>query len=86
MGYLLSLEADRFLHFFRVEAGLPSNATPYAGWEDRKTGAGRCLGHCLSALAIIHRAAGVFTYKRDGHEVVSSPFFQRYRGRYVVYW
>jgi len=31
--YLLSLDPDRFLHMFRVTAGLPSTARPYGGWE-----------------------------------------------------
>ena len=32
-NYLLQLEPDRFLHSFRVTAGLPSEAEPYGGWE-----------------------------------------------------
>ncbi|MGA2616716.1 MAG: beta-L-arabinofuranosidase domain-containing protein [Thermoguttaceae bacterium] len=30
--YLLSLEADRLLHVFRLRAGVPSTAKPYGGW------------------------------------------------------
>src|SRR5271166_4018306 len=31
--YLLSLDVDRLLHTFRLNASLPSNAKPYGGWE-----------------------------------------------------
>src|SRR3954453_14750758 len=31
--YLLSLEPDRLLHTFRINAGLPSSAAPLGGWE-----------------------------------------------------
>ena len=31
--YLLWLNPDSLLHFYRIEAGLPSKAAPYAGWE-----------------------------------------------------
>jgi DUF1680 family protein len=54
--YLLSLEPDRFLHYFRTEAGLDARAAAYPGWESADEGAGRCLGHYLSALAIDYRA------------------------------
>src|SRR5947209_17247045 len=56
--YLLSLEPDRFLHYFRTEAGLAPKAPPYGGWESSTTGAGRCLGHYLSALSLQYRATG----------------------------
>jgi DUF1680 family protein len=56
--YLLGLEADRFLHYFRTEAGLAARAPGYPGWESAETGAGRCLGHYLSALSLQYRASG----------------------------
>ena len=30
--YLLSLDVNRLLHVFRLDAGLPSTAKPYGGW------------------------------------------------------
>jgi hypothetical protein len=41
--YMASLDLDRLLHNFRVNAGLPSTATPLGGWE-----APTCelRGHC----------------------------------------
>jgi len=32
-AYLRSLDPDRLLHNFRINAGLPSNAKPLEGWE-----------------------------------------------------
>ena len=33
LAYLLSLDPDRLLHTFRLNAGLPTTAKPYGGWE-----------------------------------------------------
>jgi DUF1680 family protein len=62
--YLLSLEPDRFLHYFRTEAGLAANAPAYPGWESANEGAGRCLGHYLSALAQQYRSTGDLRLKQ----------------------
>ena len=35
--FLLSLEPDRFLHTFRLTAGLPTSTQPYGGWETPTT-------------------------------------------------
>ena len=52
--YLKSLELDRLLHNFRVNAGLPSNATPLEGWESPKIGLrGHFVGHYLSAVSCV---------------------------------
>ena len=61
--YLLKLEPDRFLHTFRLIAGLPPKAPRYGGWESPTTGAGRCLGHYLSALAEQYAATGDARFK-----------------------
>ncbi|WP_423604846.1 beta-L-arabinofuranosidase domain-containing protein [Sphingomonas sp. MS122] len=55
--YLLSLDADRFLHNFRAGAGLPPKGAVYGGWESRGI-AGHSLGHYLSALALTHAQTG----------------------------
>ncbi len=50
--YLLSLETDRLLHTFRLNAGLPSTAQPLGGWEEPKCELrGHFIGHYLSACA-----------------------------------
>ena len=50
--YLKSLDPDRLLHNFRVNAGLPSNAKPLEGWEAPFIGLrGHFTGHYLSAIS-----------------------------------
>ncbi len=52
--YLKSLDPDRLLHNFRVNAGLPSDATPLEGWEAPGIGLrGHFTGHYLSAVSCI---------------------------------
>ena len=55
--YLLQLEPDRLLAWFRREAGLPPKAAVYPGWESLGV-AGQSLGHYLSALATMWQATG----------------------------
>ncbi|MBS1002239.1 glycoside hydrolase family 127 protein [Acetobacter persici] len=55
--YLLSLSADRLLHNFRTQAGLPARGAVYGGWEN-DTIAGHTLGHYLSALALMYAQTG----------------------------
>lgn len=55
--YLLRLEPDRLLAWFRKEAGLQPKAPVYAGWESRGV-AGHSLGHYLSACALMYRTTG----------------------------
>ena len=56
-AYLLSLEPDRLLHNYRVNAGLEPKAPTYGGWES-DTIAGHTLGHYLSALSLLHAQTG----------------------------
>ena len=70
--YLDSLAVDRLLHSFRLTAGLPSSAMPYAGWEApncelRGHFAG---GHFLSAVALA-AASGNSVLKSRGDELVA---------------
>lgn len=52
--YLKSLDPDRLLHNFRINAGLPSNARPLEGWEAPQIGLrGHFVGHYLSAVSSI---------------------------------
>ncbi len=55
--YLLSLDPDRMLAYFRVRAGMEQRAEPYGGWD----GGGRNLtghmaGHHLSAISLMYAA------------------------------
>ncbi|MGC4092676.1 MAG: glycoside hydrolase family 127 protein [Polyangiaceae bacterium] len=58
-AYLLGLDADRLLHTFRANAGLPTSAAPLGGWEapDMEL-RGHSLGHYLSACALMYAATG----------------------------
>ena len=63
-AYLLSLEPDRMMAFYRVRAGLAKKAEPYTGWD----GAGRNLtghiaGHHLSAVSLMYAATGDAKFK-----------------------
>ena len=62
-AYLLTLQPDRMLHNFRVNAGLTPKAPVYGGWESEATWAdinchGHTLGHYLSACALAYRSTG----------------------------
>jgi DUF1680 family protein len=61
-AWLKSLEADRFLAWFRKEAGLPPKGEVYGGWEQMGV-AGHCLGHYLSACAMQFAATGDEEFK-----------------------
>lgn len=61
-AWLLKLEPDRFLAWFRKEAGLEPKAEVYGGWESM-TIAGHSLGHYLSACAMQYAAAADEQFK-----------------------
>ena len=62
--YLLALEPDRLLHNFRVNAGLPSSATPLGGWEAPDVELrGHTVGHYLSALSLMYASTGDARFK-----------------------
>ena len=54
--YLLSLEPDRFLHRFRVNAGLNPKAPIYGGWGKR--GSFGTLAWALS-IGLLHDVRGI---------------------------
>jgi DUF1680 family protein len=57
--YLHKIAADRLLHNFRVNAGLPSTAEPLGGWEKPDCELrGHFVGHYLSACAFMYASAG----------------------------
>jgi DUF1680 family protein len=70
--YLLSLDVDRLLHTFRVNAGLPSTARPYGGWEEPKGELrGHFVGHYLSACALMYASTGDERLKQKGEALVA---------------
>lgn len=61
--YLLWLNPDSLLHYYRVEAGLSPKSKPYAGWESQDVwGAGALrggfLGFYLSSASMMYQATG----------------------------
>lgn len=61
--YLLTLEPDRLLSWFRREAGLTPKAQPYPLWESedfQSTGplAGHIMGFYLSGMAMMYQTTG----------------------------
>jgi len=71
-AYLLSLDVDRLLHNFRVNAGLPSSAKPLGGWEEPNCELrGHFVGHYLTACAMMYASTGDERLKDKGNAVVS---------------
>lgn len=71
-AYLLSLDPDRMMSFYRTRAGLTKKAEPYTGWD----GAGRQLtghiaGHHLSAVALMYQATGDVKFKQRADYLVA---------------
>jgi len=60
--YLLTLEPDRLLAWFRKEAGLEPKGEVYGGWESQGV-AGHSLGHYLSACALMYASSGDERFK-----------------------
>lgn len=61
--YLLWLNPDSLLHFYRVEAGLPPKAAPYAGWESQDVWGGgplrgAFLSFYLSSVSMMYQSTG----------------------------
>ncbi|MDR2805967.1 MAG: glycoside hydrolase family 127 protein [Dysgonamonadaceae bacterium] len=50
-----TLNPDRYLHWFLVNANLPSKESPYGGWE---SGGSSTMGHYLSALSMMYASTG----------------------------
>jgi uncharacterized protein len=70
--YLLSLDVDRLLYTFRVNAGIPSTAKPYGGWEEPKGELrGHFVGHYLSACALMYASTGDERLKEKGEALVA---------------
>jgi hypothetical protein len=60
---MLSLDPDRLLHNFRVNAGLEPKAPVYGGWESQEPWVnirchGHTLGHWLTAGALMYASTG----------------------------
>jgi len=66
-AYLHSLEPERLLHTFRLNAGLKSTAQPLGGWERPECEVrGHFMGHYLTACAQMYAGAGDQALKSTG--------------------
>jgi DUF1680 family protein len=68
--YLLSLEPDRLLSWYRKEAGLTPKAEVYGGWESQGI-AGHSLGHYLSACARMYQDTGDVKFRERVDMIVN---------------
>jgi uncharacterized protein len=70
--YLLELEPDRMLAFYRTRAGLQPKAEPYGGWDgDGRNLTGHIAGHYLSAISLMWAATGNPEFKTRADYIVS---------------
>ena len=70
-SYLLALDPDRMLAYYRERAGLKPRGEPYTGWD----GGGRNLtghiaGHHLSAVSLMYKATGDVRFKQRADYIV----------------
>src|SRR3954452_3236589 len=71
-AYLLSLNPDRMLAFYRVRAGLEPKAPGYAGWDaDGRQLTGHIAGHHLSAVSLMWAATGDARFKQRADVIVA---------------
>jgi DUF1680 family protein len=74
-GYLHSLEEDRLLHTFRLNAGLPSKAEPLGGWEAPEIELrGHFLGHYLSGCALMSVSARDEMIRKKADRIVGELY------------
>jgi len=70
-AYLLSLDPDRLLYSFRVNAGLATTARPYGGWmTPGRISCAEFVGHYLSACAMMYASTGDERLKENANRVV----------------
>jgi DUF1680 family protein len=71
-AYLLSLDPDRMLSFYRKRAGLAQKADGYTGWDaDGRQLTGHIAGHHLSAVSLMYAATGDARFKQRADYIVS---------------
>lgn len=70
-AYLLKLEPDRMLAYFRTRAGLEPKAKPYGGWDGGgKNLTGHVAGHYLSAVSLMYAATGDERFKQRAEDLI----------------
>src|SRR5262249_49754718 len=72
MQYLLKLEPDRMLAYYRKRAGLQPKADGYGGWDgDGRNLTGHIAGHYLSAVSLMYAATGDERFKQRADYIVN---------------
>ena len=70
-AYLLSLDPDRMLAFYRTRAGLEPKAAGYTGWDaDGRQLTGHIAGHHLSAVSLMFAVSGDARFKQRADYIV----------------
>lgn len=62
-AYMLSIDADKLLAPYQIEAGLTPKSTAYGNWENTGLG-GHIGGHYVSALSLMYASTGDLTVKQ----------------------
>ena len=71
IDYLLKLEPDRMMAYYRKRAGLEAKATGYGGWDgDGRNLTGHIAGHYLSAVSLMYAATGDVRFKERADYLV----------------
>ena len=69
--YLLKLEPDRMLAYYRKQAGLAPKAQGLTGWDgDGRNLTGHIAGHYLSAVSLMYAATGDARFKARADYIV----------------
>lgn len=68
-AYLLLLDANRLLHRFYKNAGLPTKGEVYGGWESEGL-SGHTMGHYLSAISMMYVSTGNIEFKKRSDYIV----------------
>jgi len=69
--YLLKLEPDRMMAYYRKRAGLTPKAEGYSGWDgDGRNLTGHIAGHYLSAVSMMFAATGDVRFKERADYLV----------------
>ena len=69
--YLLKLEPDRMLAYYRKRAGLQPKAAGYTGWDgDGRNLTGHIAGHYLSGVSLMYAATGDVRFKERADYIV----------------
>src|SRR3984893_2093962 len=69
--YLLKLEPDRMMAYYRKRAGLEPKADGYGGWDgDGRNLTGHIAGHYLSAVSLMYAATGDPRFKERADYIV----------------